>query len=863
MSSGRRGQNVRKAVSSLPPDSGDSRVTPTATSSPVAVTAARTSRLASPLQAFLRGFINLGTMPVPLRTLTILGFALFGVVSAALALSGVAQPYVSTILEVDGQTTQIPLLALVVFTVVGGLGFAYALAGAMQLRLAPRMLIAALLTVLLGFQVLDALRSASTGGFIAVIDTATALGQAVVLALIWVWALGVSLLRSYHRRRLAVQSTQLDEAAPHYVADFLIALFLIGVYDGFDVLNWVLVRQQGAAFARVADTLFVDTLTRPIALFPIFSALVIYWFSTDSVDWATGLASGFVGAIQRVPWLLPVVMVAAGSVALVFVAMQAGTALIPEILTAATIAAIGFLVLVLGPSPQFWPRRVPVSALVAAVLTLFAVTEIPGDVLVILGALGQVRESLIAPLTGAFTVVIALVALVAGLALAAVGKARRRGDLAVSGLLMVLVTLLAVVASLNQIQARLGTALLPQPTYIPRGMEALVALVLLGELILLALRRQPLAAWHAALVGPFVALVGLFAVNWYGNYLLSQEDAAPSSVALLALIFLAQELWDVARSGEQITNGDSPTAPRPSRVQVYFGYVLVSAAFFLYGSTLRIQHTGAAVSGDLTGVSNDVAAIGILVLGFALVLVTGVTRVQQWRGEAAPADLPVSTRGAHRSLIAVLGVGSVLVAVFIAVIVAVIVPRAESGAGTTYFTRLPGPNCDTHGSDWTQGPEATLVCDQSDGLHVTVAGRGALGGVSFGFPRGVSSADYRVSVHATFGQTPSCVELITRSSEPGAYIARVCSDGSWAIDQADFAALTEKTLAEGRVSPAAGYTITAVARGNKQSIAIDGKTLATESDALAKDGGILLDVLNATSSPTTVVFSDFAYTPLS
>src|SRR5262249_7422576 len=100
------------------------------TATPDAAANASASRLSSPVRAFLKGFINLRTMPAPLRILTVLGFVLFGMVSLALALTGVTQPHVATLLEVGGKTTAIPLLALVVFIVVGGLGLTYALAGA-------------------------------------------------------------------------------------------------------------------------------------------------------------------------------------------------------------------------------------------------------------------------------------------------------------------------------------------------------------------------------------------------------------------------------------------------------------------------------------------------------------------------------------------------------------------------------------------------------------------------------------------------------------------------------------------------------------------------------------------------------------
>jgi hypothetical protein len=320
-------------------------------------------------------------------------------------------------------------------------------------------------------------------------------------------------------------------------------------------------------------------------------------------------------------------------------------------------------------------------------------------------------------------------------------------------------------------------------------MEVLVALALLAQVLWLALRRQPLATWAGALAGPFIALAGLYAVDWYGSYALPRVTAAPSGAVLLALIFLAQSLWDVSRSGEQVTNGDSPAAPRSGRVQLYFGYVLVTAALFLYGSSLRIQLTGAPVPGELTGVS-DVSALGALfLLCPALALVTGLTRWQQWRVSTALAiDRPERIGRARLRLVVVSGAGAVAVAVLAAFSVAVVFHGPTPPPPITYFTHLPGPNCDKRGSSWTTvaDPHVTLACDQHGGLHVTVSGKYKLGEIGFGFPNGVASANYRVSVHVTFGAAPACASILTRASTAGIYDNQICSDGSWFISRFDF-----------------------------------------------------------------------------
>jgi hypothetical protein len=59
------------------------------------------------------------------------------------------------------------------------------------------------------------------------------------------------------------------------------------------------------------------------------------------------------------------------------------------------------------------------------------------------------------------------------------------------------------------------------------------------------------------------------------------------------------------------------------------------------------------------------------------------------------------------------------------------------------------------------------------------------------------------------------------------------------------------------------YVLTATAHGDQQSLAVDGSTLATVTDAHLRDGTIDLEVVDFNATPTTVIFSDFSYTPLS
>jgi hypothetical protein len=528
------------------------------------------------------------------------------------------------------------------------------------------------------------------------------------------------------------------------------------------------------------------------------------------------------------------------------------------LVTALVIAAIAALVVVLGPAPRYWPQRMPVLALVAGAVALFALSDLPFDLFGLLGYLGWIHPELVSPLTIIMMVLVALLAVIAGLALAAAGRLRGRGDLAVMGLMIVLIALVKVSAALDQIQAQLGMTFLPQPEHILAGMEILVALLLLGQLVWLLVRRPPLATWAVALVGPFVALAGLYAVDWYGNFVLGQVNAAPSSVVLLALIFLVQELWDVSRSGDPITNGDSPAAPRSGRVQLYFGYILVTAALFLYGSSLRIQATGGIVPGDLTGVDSTSALTAFFLLCPAVAILTGLVRWQQWRVPLVGVAAPVRVERERYKLVAILGVGAVLVAALVVVTGIVVIPRAEP---QTYFTHLPGPNCDTQGAAWTQSSQLTLICNHADGLHVTVPSK-IIGEIGFDFPGGLASNNYRATVHVTFGATDGCAGIFTRASPSGLYQSDICQDGEWGIFRIIFGQKTH-SLAIGTTQSASGYTITATTHGTRQTIAINGVTLATAVDSQLSTGSIDLFVFNAGRSPAPVILSDFSYTPLS
>lgn len=689
--------------------------------------------LAKALARFVRGFINLRTMPLPLRIVTLAGFALLGSVAVTLALSTLRQPHVAMTYQLNGQATQTTLLAFLMVVIVGGTGFAYALAGAMSLPWLPRLAIVALVTWALfdvarqGF--VPALSSGSLE--LALEWVVVPVAQFVLLGALWLWALGVSFAR-WRRERQGVaeraeraeQAGQRTPARQQVTVPVVLALAFICVYFGLDLIPWVLGHATSAAAGLDEDRSLIGVWSNPVTLFALIAPLFVYWFCTDSTEWSTTLAAGVARLTGRIPWLMAT-LTAVVALAICGNAVRlAGSQLIAPVIAVMGVVVLATLVVLVGPPPAQWPAAVPPSGLVVGVLTLFAVFDLP--ILLVSGFMaptGILSADLTPAVTGAISTVDILIAIFLALALAAWGRLRSRGDFAVTGLFVMLVASTFFIYNIDQAQSALGISWVPQPTHLLGGIESLLALATLGLLAGLLLRRRPLTEVTAALTGPLIALVGLQVIDWYLSYALSHLDASPGSITLVAAFFLAAQVWDVARSGEPITNGGSPRAPRASRVLVYFGYTLVAAALFLYASSLRVTATGAAVPQYLLGDDNATVILVLSLLCVPLALVTGFIRFQQWRVPpammaAVPAPVPRHSGRARLLFAGIVSSGMVLTAVTSLLITVHVAQAPRSPSTSVYTTTTPGPNCDAQGATWAILPDVVTQC-QRDGLHVT------------------------------------------------------------------------------------------------------------------------------------------------
>jgi hypothetical protein len=615
--------------------------------------------------SYLQGFINLATMTPWLRRIAVAGFVILGIIAAALAISQLPQPLVPSPDVVNGQTTETTVVELFVFVIATFLGIAAALAGALQMRWLPRTAAIVLIVFLLGIEPFLDWRNSNFVGSTEGLSDAVSVLQLVLLVGLLVWASGP--IRRWRSGLRAGSGTATKPANERFMVVFIAALAIVFVYYGLYVFKWGawLVAEPGVA-QRSTNLLILDLIV-PTVFFPLIGSLFIYMFTTSSLDWALSLGGGAAALASRIAsWLFPLGAGIIACVELVVAARRIQDNPLPPLIVTGIFGVTVTLVLLLGPPARQWTGTVPLLAVVAGVLTLFGVLDLPIDVAGFLAPVRGFSTNVTSSLTGILIVADSLVAVFGGLALAALGRIRRSGVLAFTGLTMILVALFFTIANIDLIQADLGINLPPQPQHIISSLLILPSLAIPGSLVWLAVTRRPLSSWPGALTGPFIALVGVQAADWYSTALQNRDSSAPSGVLVTAGIFLVLNVWGLLRSGASGTNGDSPGAPRASRVLLYFGYTLLTAATFLYAMGLRAVGTGDPIQDPIqAGDATLLTALALYILCIPLALVTGLGRSLSWSAlHQAPGlpEQPVHPLRERLTLVLILVVGMLLLA---------------------------------------------------------------------------------------------------------------------------------------------------------------------------------------------------------
>lgn len=171
------------------------------------------------------------------------------------------------------------------------------------------------------------------------------------------------------------------------------------------------------------------------------------------------------------------------------------------------------------------------------------------------------------------------------------------------------------------------------PPYLgPEGFRAAGAL-LTAAVLIVAIATRRLRRWMLPISALFIATVTIEVLSYidvlYANRGHLEQLGATGSLAIGgAILLIVALLWDIAVSGEAITNVPGRIFPRDTRVLAYLGYILLVAASVLMFASLHDEKGKILES---TFDPEQWVQNGILFLGIPLVLTLCVAAFQRLR----------------------------------------------------------------------------------------------------------------------------------------------------------------------------------------------------------------------------------------
>jgi hypothetical protein len=381
-------------------------------------------------------------------------------------------------------------------------------------------------------------------------------------------------------------------------------------------------------------TTFVPSeIASVFTLLPAAFAVIIYWGSTDFIEWGETVATNVANLANRVgpPWVLfsLVAVVTAGFMFDVGRRLSL-VALAPSLVTGGVLLLVMALLLRVAKVDGASPAQVPTAALIAGAIFLFVFVQGAQYVTNIATHVIPLPPERINPFYTVVSVSTALVLLIASLVIIVRGRANGRQTLSTSGAFLGMIAILVVGLSTPQLANvfHLPVIVETQPNIADFKLFAGGA-TLLG-IAWLILRRQVTARFAALITAGFALVVGLQVIGWYFQvFLPSLHQRIGLSAILAAIAFVGAILWDLLMSGDSTTNHDSPTFPRAARLLLYLAYALFASSAFLYATSQTLVSTGAIVSLPSDGAVLEV--IGAEGLGLPLLAYTFTQRLGRWR----------------------------------------------------------------------------------------------------------------------------------------------------------------------------------------------------------------------------------------
>lgn len=391
---------------------------------------------------------------------------------------------------------------------------------------------------------------------------------------------------------------------------------------------------------------FTDDVAHQLANIQFFLIPVLILAGSEFGNWSDFAVDHVVRRIRKSihNWLFGgIVLVAAG--AILWNGLRAsmpnnGGDVAPELLLAAVVAAVVVLLSLVVKPRGDWPGHIPFVALAIVALADSTVGYIAERQL---GHGDPLFNDKVYGVSATFWIVSALVAAVA----LAVLRHRLSGTWVSVGCLIVIIGTIDGLSALDE----MGTVIHPfglqssgsaghlvtnAPYLGLEGLKSVAAMATIAA-VLYAVAKRAMRRLMVPLSLLITLTVSLELLTWV-DLLFGKTINTTGRVALFAAVVLVVALvWELASSGEGLTNLHSTWFPRDSRVMVYGGYILLVSATVLFYSSLHDAESGTVLEAQFD--AEQWVREGILFLGVPLVITLFLIGIQRWRSRPKPERL--------------------------------------------------------------------------------------------------------------------------------------------------------------------------------------------------------------------------------
>jgi hypothetical protein len=510
---------------------------------------------------------------------------------------------------------------------VFALGWTLATTATFGLPTGPRLLFLALVIWLLGSAAASRLLAAGGHEGLSAAEFWLRLVQLAALAALAIFAVASAI--PYGNRAADDGPPRPDTAATRvrWLVPVLVACYYlaeIGI-----TLAYTILQPHASSIDQLSGSIAAQT-----HYLPTLFAIVIYWGSTDLIEWGQAAAVGVEHVVSRQLRNPTLFLLLVAGIAAAFLADQLRFAVVP--LLPSVITSLVTLAL-LAPLARYarvdeeWPAQVPIGALLIGVTFLFAFFQMATTIVSFLAPLLPSEQ--VNPVYTILSVATAIALLLAGLVVIARGRSSDSPTLRAAGLFLAMMGLLFIALSVPQLANVFGLPVVPTSGLKAPALRLIVLPATLLALAWLALRRRLTRAMVAPFAVTLSMIIGLQIIFWFVELLDPALSAVSSlSVIVATLFFLAALLWDFVMSGNSVTNTSSPRVPRRARVLLYLGYTLLSMGTLVYLKSVRYQATGHIVPlGSESQMFQRFGAIGLGLPLIAYAFLQGMARTRKGR----------------------------------------------------------------------------------------------------------------------------------------------------------------------------------------------------------------------------------------